>query len=143
MDPHSPCDLQRFVDAQAPVYLQVRRELQDGCKRSHWMWFIFPQLLVLGRSATARHYPLIGAEHAVAYVEHPLLGARLRECSTLVSKVKDRTALQIFGSPDNLKLCSSMTLFAHVAPGQPVFCQVLQQLYGGVRDQVTVAALQS
>ncbi|RYF34632.1 MAG: DUF1810 family protein [Comamonadaceae bacterium] len=106
-----PFKLQRFVDAQAGVYPAVCAELAAGRKTSHWMWFIFPQLAALGRSETARFYGLADAAHARAYWTHPTLGARLDECSRLVLAIDGRSAHDIFGSPDDLKLCSSMTLF--------------------------------
>src|SRR5947207_4341757 len=105
-DPH---DLQRFVDAQDPVYHDVRLELAAGEKRSHWMWFVFPQMKALGRSATARHYGIVSRAEAQAYWQHPVLGPRLKECAGLVLAVQGRTALQIMGPPDDIKLRSCMT----------------------------------
>ena len=137
-DPH---DLQRFVDAQDPVYHDVRLELAAGQKRSHWMWFVFPQLKELGRSATARHYGLASRAEAAAYWAHPVLGPRLKECSDLVLAVQGRTALQIMGSPDDLKLRSCMTLFAQVAPQEAVFGRLIEKYYGGVPDGKTLALL--
>lgn len=137
-----PFDLSRFLDAQARVYPDVQDELKAGRKRSHWMWFVFPQLAVLGRSTTARFYGLKGTAHARAYGEHPVLGERLRECSALVLAVKGRTANQVMGSPDDLKLCSCMTLFEFALPAEPVFRAVLHQFYGGGRDGLTLARLQ-
>jgi len=137
-DPH---DLQRFVDAQDPVYHDVRLELAAGAKRSHWMWFIFPQLKALGRSATALHYGIASRAEAVAYWAHPVLGPRLKECSELLAAVQGRSANEIMGPPDDLKLRSCMTLFAEVAPQEPVFRQVLQKYYGGVADDKTLALL--
>jgi uncharacterized protein (DUF1810 family) len=115
MSVDDPYDLQRFVAAQAAVYPEVLAELGAGEKRSHWMWFIFPQLAGLGRSATARRYALSSLAEARAYLAHPLLGARLRECTQLVNEVTGRSAAQIFGFPDELKFHSCMTLFAHAA----------------------------
>jgi len=106
------------------------------------MWFVFPQLAALGRSETARFYGLEGMAHARAYGEHPALGDRLRACSALVLAVKGRTANQILGSPADLKLCSSMTLFERALPEEPVFGAVLQRFYGGARDGLTLAQLQ-
>src|SRR5205823_1814886 len=126
-DPH---DLQRFVDAQDPVYHDVRLELAAGSKRSHWMWFIFPQMKDLGRSATARHYGIASRAEAEAYWRHAVLGPRLKECAGLVLAVQGRTALQIMGTPDDVKLRSCMTLFAEVAPQEPVFRQVIEKYYG-------------
>ena len=135
-DPH---DLQRFVDAQAPVYDTVRAELAAGAKASHWMWFVFPQRRELGRSATARHFGIASRAEAEAYAHHPLLGARLRECTALVLAVHGRTAHEIFGSPDDLKFRSCMTLFAQVAPQEPLFQQALDRYDGGVGDPATLA----
>src|SRR6201996_8486462 len=107
-----PYDLKRFVDAQAPVYRTVVDELRGGRKRSHWMWFVFPQLRGLGSSPTAVRYGIASLQEARAYLAHDLLGPRLRECTRLVNEVQNRSIAQIFGSPDDLKLFSSMTLFA-------------------------------
>jgi len=132
---------QRFVDAQAPVYATVLQELTQGAKRSHWMWFIFPQLKALGRSATAQHYGLASLAEARAYAGHALLGTRLRQCTQCVLELQGRSALQIFGMPDTLKFCSSMTLFERAAPEEPVFAQALEQYYAGQRDAQTLALL--
>ncbi|WP_119157051.1 DUF1810 domain-containing protein [Caldimonas tepidiphila] len=137
-DPH---DLQRFVAAQEPVYRQVCAELAAGEKASHWMWFVFPQLRGLGRSATARHFGLASAAEARAYWRHPLLGPRLQECTALVLAVEERTAHQILGSPDDLKFRSSMTLFAQVAPGEPLFGRAIGRFFGGVFDPRTLELL--
>ena len=138
-------DLQRFVDAQAPVIEQVRAELRAGEKRTHWMWFVFPQLRGLGRSTTARHFGLAGREEAAAYAAHPVLGARLRECCALVlAQPTGRSAHAIFGSPDDLKLCSSMTLFEAVAAAPEnhgFFALVLDRFCGGKRDAATLVLL--
>ena len=134
-------DLQRFVDAQAPVYEQVRTELAAGAKRSHWMWFVFPQLRGLGFSPTAQHYGIVSHAEALAYLRHPLLGARLRECTALMLAVPDRSALQILGSPDELKFRSSMTLFATVAPAELLFRQALERFHQGADDPRTLALL--
>lgn len=134
-------DLERFVEAQVPVYDAVRRELQAGRKTSHWMWFVFPQLRSLGRSATAAFYGLEDLAEARAYAAHALLGPRLVECSRLVLAVEGRSAHQIFGSPDDLKLRSCMTLFEAAAASEPAFAQVLERLYAGERDPLTLAAL--
>ncbi len=134
-------DLDRFVTAQAPVYAQVCAELAAGHKRSHWMWFVFPQLRSLGRSATARFFGLEGAQEAAAYWAHPLLSQRLRHCAQLVLAIEGRSANDVFGSPDDLKLRSCMTLFEVVAPGEPAFREVLARFYGGVRDPATLDLL--
>jgi uncharacterized protein (DUF1810 family) len=133
--------LQRFVDAQAPVFAQVRHELAAGAKRSHWMWFVFPQLKELGRSAMAKHYGIADAAEARAYLAHSVLGPRLIECAQLVLRARGESALEIFGSPDDMKLCSSMTLFRHVAADEPVFDAVIERYCGGVPDQRTLALL--
>jgi uncharacterized protein (DUF1810 family) len=137
-DPH---DLQRFVDAQEPVIEAVRQELRRGAKSSHWMWFVFPQLKALGRSATAQHYGIATLAEAQAYWRHPVLGPRLKECAALVLAVDGRSARQIMGSPDDLKLRSCMTLFERAAPEEPVFGQVLDKFYGGERDEATLTML--
>jgi len=135
-------DPSRFLDAQETVYANVLDELSAGQKRSHWMWFIFPQLAALGRSATARFYGLAGKAEARAYGEHPVLGKRLKACSALVLGIQGRTAIQILGSPDDLKLCSCMTLFEAAWPEEAVFGAVLDHLYGDVRDMLTLEFLQ-
>ena len=140
--PADPFDLQRFVDAQAPVWDAVAAELQAGRKRSHWMWFVFPQLALLGRSATARHFGLAGLADARAYARHPLLGARLRDaCRWLLQQAPERSSLEILGPPDHLKLRSAMTLFAAAVPDEPLFRAVLARFDGGVPDPLTVQAL--
>ena len=137
-----PFDLDRFVRAQEPVLDQVRRELADGRKRGHWMWFVFPQLRGLGRSATAQHYGIGSLAEARAYLAHPLLGPRLLECTALVNRVEaGRPAHAIFGSPDDLKFRSSMTLFAAADPAAPAFGEALRRYYGGAPDPLTVEAL--
>lgn len=130
--------LDAFVAAQEAVYPQVLAELHDGHKRSHWMWFVFPQLRALGRSPTARHYGLVDLSEAHAYLAHPLLGARLRACSALLLAVEGRTAHDIFGTPDDLKLRSSMTLFAVADPSETTFQKVLDKYYGGKGDPLTL-----
>jgi uncharacterized protein (DUF1810 family) len=134
-------DLQRFIDAQDPVYRQVCAELAAGAKTSHWMWFVFPQLKGLGRSAMARHFGIASRAEAEAYWTNPVLGPRLKECTELVLAVQGRTALQVFGSPDDLKFRSSMTLFSQVATGEAVFASALERYSGGDRDQRTLELL--
>ncbi len=134
-------DFSRFVQAQEPVIAQVRDELREGAKRSHWMWFVFPQLAGLGRSATARHYALRSLSEAAAYLEHPVLGPRLVECAALANDVAGRSAFEVFGSPDDLKFRSSMTLFARVQPGAPVFQQALDTYFDGAPDPLTAERL--
>jgi uncharacterized protein (DUF1810 family) len=132
-------DLDRFVQAQEEVIAQVRRELGAGQKRSHWMWFIFPQLRGLGRSSTAQHYGLQGPEEARAYLAHPVLGPRLLECTELVNHVEGKTALQIFGSPDDMKFRSCMTLFASLQTAP--FQAALDKYYAGEPDPLTLGML--
>jgi len=133
-----PFDLQRFVDAQQPVYDQALSELRTGRKTSHWMWFVFPQLRALGRSGTAQFYGLASRDEALAYWRHPLLGPRLRECAaTLLAAAPGRSAHSILGSPDDLKLRSCTTLFAAVAPEEPVFRALLERFYSGQADPRT------
>jgi uncharacterized protein (DUF1810 family) len=135
-----PFDLQRFVDAQAPVYSQVLEELGQGRKQTHWMWFIFPQLAGLGHSAMARRFALHSRDEAVAYLAHGILGARLNECTALVNTIEGRSIREILGSPDDLKFCSSMTLFAEVS-SDPAFSGALEKFCGGRRDQRTLDLL--
>jgi len=134
--------LDRFVEAQEPVYEQVIAELRAGRKRTHWMWFVFPQLQGLGRSETAWRYGIASAEEARAYSEHPVLGARLRECARLLLASGRRSAHDVFGPPDDLKLRSSMTLFERVVPEEPLFGAVLEKLCDGKRDDATIALLE-
>jgi uncharacterized protein (DUF1810 family) len=138
-----PFDLKRFVDAQAPVYRGVVDELRGGRKRSHWMWFVFPQLRGLGGSPTAVHYGISSLEEARAYLRHELLGPRLHECTRLVNQVQGRSVAQIFGSPDDLKLCSSMTLFARATDDNEDFLALLDRYYDGQQDRLTLARLAS
>ena len=141
-------DLARFVEAQARCYTRVLEELAAGEKTSHWMWFIFPQLKGLGVSATAHHFGLAGLGEARAYLAHPLLGARLRECTHKVLELEGRTANEIFGSPDDLKLRSCLTLFAHAAGPAPdaadrIFRAALAKYYRGEPDPRTLGLLTS
>lgn len=139
-----PFHLQRFVDAQAPVWPQVRAELAAGAKRSHWMWFIFPQLRGLGRSETARFYGIADLDEARAYWAHPLLGERLREaCGLLATLPPTLSAELVLGPVDALKLRSCLTLFERVAPEEPVFGALLERWYGGRRDAATLERLGS
>jgi uncharacterized protein (DUF1810 family) len=133
--------LERFVAAQAPVYDAVVAELAAGRKRSHWMWFVFPQLKGLGRSGTALFYGIDGRREADAYWRHDLLRARLSECTSLVLGHRGDSAQAIFGSPDDLKLKSSMTLFEAVADDAPIFGEVLDAFYDGRRDDATLRML--
>lgn len=131
--------LERFVQAQDPVFDAVCAELAAGAKRSHWMWFVFPQLRSLGRSATAKHFGLEGLADARAYWAHPVLGPRLARCVDLVLAVHGRSAHRIFGSPDDLKLRSCMTLFEVAVPCEPRFGSVIDRYYGGERDPLTLS----
>lgn len=133
-------DLQRFVDAQARAIDHVRQELKAGHKQSHWMWFVFPQVKGLGHSATAQRYAIADLEEARAYLAHPVLGPRLIECTKLVLAIHGKGLNEIFGSPDDLKFRSSMTLFAY-ASTQPVFREALERLCGGVEDPETIKRL--
>lgn len=135
--------LQRFLDAQAPVYEQVCAELRAGRKHSHWMWFIFPQLRGLGHSAMAQHYGLADRAEAQAYVQHPVLGARLRTCLALLLTHPELGAEDMLGDIDALKLRSCATLFAAVAPDEALFRQVLERFYGGAPDARTLALLET
>jgi len=136
-----PRDLVRFVEAQEQVYSHVLAELREGCKRTHWMWFIFPQLDGLGSSPTAKFYAIRNLAEAREYLQHPLLGARLLECSKLVLGIRGRTVSQIFVFPDDLKFRSSMTLFACASDPGCVFDEVLQKCFGGRRDGRTLELL--
>jgi uncharacterized protein (DUF1810 family) len=136
-----PFDLDRFVKAQDPVLRQVRAELRAGDKRTHWMWFVFPQLAGLGRSGTARYYALASLGEARAYLAHPLLGPRLIECTSLVNAVDGRSAHRIFGSPDDLKFHSSMTLFALAQPNERTFSNALRKYFDGAPDRLTTEQL--
>ncbi len=138
--PDEPFALRRFVAAQEAVYPQVLDELRDGRKRSHWMWFVFPQLAGLGRSAMAERFAISGREEARAYLAHPVLGPRLRQCTDAVVAHRDRSAHDIFGSPDDLKFRSSMTLFAEVGGGEP-FEAALTYFFAGERDRETLRLL--
>ena len=137
-----PFDLQRFLDAQAPIYARVVAELRRAQKQTHWMWFVFPQLAGLGHSAMAQRFALGSREEAVAYLGHGVLGPRLRECTALVTAVEGRTAREILGSPDDLKFQSSMTLFGAVS-SDPEFSAAIAKFYGGRPDQRTLDLLLS
>jgi uncharacterized protein (DUF1810 family) len=134
-------DLQRFVDAQDRVYDRVLAELRNGAKRSHWIWFVFPQLRGLGHSPTAERFGISSLDEARAYLAHPVLGQRLRECARLVARIDGRSADDIFGWPDNLKVRSSMTLFARATDDDAQFRAVLEKFYNGEEDAATVELL--
>jgi uncharacterized protein (DUF1810 family) len=139
-DPH---DLDRFVRAQEGVYGAALAELRRGRKTSHWMWFVFPQLSGLGRSAMAQRYAIRSAAEAVAYLGHPVLGPRLTECVAAVLAIEGRSAHEIFGSPDDVKLRSCATLFAEVAPAGAVFERLIDSYFAGERDEATLDLLRS
>lgn len=138
---HDSFNLQRFVAAQDGVYETAREELRAGRKRSHWMWFIFPQIEGLGASPMAQFYALSSLDEARAFLAHPLLGPRLRDCAEQVNRVEGRSLLEIFGDPDRHKFRSSMTLFERVAPDEPVFARALDKYCGGARDPLTLEKL--
>src|SRR5215470_3016612 len=129
-----PFDLKRFVDAQDGVYAAALAELRAGSKRSHWMWFIFPQAIGLGQSAMAMQYAIRSSEEASAYLDHPVVGPRLLECTAAVLAVPQKSAHEIFGSPDDMKFRSSMTLFEAVGE-ERVFAEAIDRFYEGKRDQ--------
>jgi len=137
-DPHG---LQRFVDAQAQTYEQALAELRGGHKRTHWMWFVFPQVAGLGRSGMAQRFAISGLAEARAYLSHPLLGRRLVECARALTALDTDDADAVFGSVDAMKLRSSMTLFAAAAPDEPVFREVLDHYFGGELDEATTNLL--
>lgn len=137
-DPHG---LARFVEAQEAAYSTALAEIRRGAKRTHWMWFIFPQLAGLGHSATARHFAIGSIEEAMAYLADPILGGRLRECVDALQDVVGRTATEVFGPVDATKLKSSLTLFAE-AGGGPIFDAALERWFGGERDGRTLTLLQ-
>lgn len=138
---NDPYRLQRFVDAQASTYARARSELERGRKTGHWMWFIFPQIEGLGRSATAREYAISSLDEARAYLAHPVLGPRLRECTRIVNAIEGKSAREIFGQPDDLKFRSSMTLFAHAAPDEPSFREAIEKYYRAAYDALTIERL--
>ncbi len=134
-------ELNGFVEAQSSTYERALAELRSGRKRSHWMWYVFPQLAGLGRSETSRHYAIGSADEAKAYLAHPLLGPRLIECATVVLELEGRSAHDIFGSPDDLKLRSCATLFEIVAGPESPFAKLLANYFGGERDSETLRLL--
>jgi len=140
-DPNDAYDLQRFVDAQNPRFEGVRAELRSGRKTSHWMWFIFPQIKGLGHSPLARKFAISSREEADAYLRHSILGPRLPECTQIVNLIEGRSIEQIFGSPDDLKFRSCMTLFAHATADNQLFMDALQKYFGGKSDLLTLERL--
>jgi len=139
IEPHngSVADLTRFLEAQVGAYDDALAELRRGRKTGHWIWFIFPQIAGLGHSGMSRHYAITSLDEAAAYLAHPVLGARLRECTRAVLATGGRTAEQILGSTDAMKVRSCMTLFLRAAPEEPLFVQVLERFYDGVADART------
>ena len=134
-------DLQRFVDAQAPIYDQALAELRAGRKQSHWMWYVFPQFQGLGESPMAQKFAINSMHEAVAYLQHPVLGPRLIEVTGTVNEVEGQTIERIFGFPDYLKFRSSMTLFSRAAPDERAFADALEKYFGGEADQRTLDLL--
>jgi uncharacterized protein (DUF1810 family) len=134
----TPNNLQRFIDAQETDYSRALSEIRNGRKRSHWMWYIFPQIAGLGFSETTKRYAIKDINEAIAYLEHPVLGARLIEISTALLHINNKTTNEIFGSPDDLKLRSSMTLFSSVTNADPVFQAVLDKYFNGEKDLKTL-----
>lgn len=136
-----PYNLERFVKAQNGVFERVCAELREGRKRSHWMWFIFPQIKGLGHSITAQEFALSSLQEAEAYLNHPILGPRLKQCTQLVNQIEGRTVDEIFGYPDNLKFRSSMTLFAQLANDNQLFREALEKYFDGEPDPLTLKRL--
>jgi uncharacterized protein (DUF1810 family) len=139
-DPH---DLDRFVEAQTGDYDRAVAEIRSGRKQSHWMWYVFPQLAGLGVSSTARRYAIRSLAEAEAYLRHPVLGPRLIECAEAVLAVEGRSAHEIFGAPDDMKLRSCATLFARVSPGRSVFQRLLDRFFAGAPDRATLGLLEA
>jgi uncharacterized protein (DUF1810 family) len=139
--PNDPFDLMRFIRAQERDYAQALSEIRGGQKRSHWMWYVFPQIDGLAMSSAAKLYSIKSLAEARAYLDHPVLGLRLRECAEAMLSIGGRSATEILGSPDDLKLRSSATLFASVSPPGSVFERLLAKYYEGRRDERTLALL--
>jgi uncharacterized protein (DUF1810 family) len=137
-----PFDLSRFVKAQAQDYDQALTEIRAGRKHSHWMWYVFPQIQGLGTSPTSRHFGIKSAAEASAYLAHPTLGPRLLECAESALRIQGRSALEIFGSPDDMKLRSCATLFASVSSSGSVFHRLIEKYFQGVRDERTIQLLE-
>ena len=138
---HDPYNLERFLIAQDPVFQRVLTELQAGTKVGHWMWFIFPQIRGLGRSPISVEYAISSRDEAQAYLQHPTLGPRLKQCTQLVLQVEGRSATDIFSTPDDMKFRSSMTLFAQVSPADDIFRRALQKYFEGIPDRLTLDRL--
>ena len=141
MNSEDPYDLQRFVTAQEDHYDDALEEIQSGAKKTHWMWYIFPQFAGLGQSMVSARYAIRSVDEAKAYLAHPVLGARLIEIARATLNVEGRNAREVFGSPDDLKLKSCSTLFAHVSPDQSVFHELLNKYFGGLADGYTLRLL--
>jgi uncharacterized protein (DUF1810 family) len=141
MPGNDPYNLERFVSAQETVYENVLAELRKGRKQTHWMWFIFPQIEGLGHSPISKYYSVRNRHEAQQYLDHPILGTRLLECTKIILAVSGRSAVEIFGSPDDLKLKSSMTLFASLTDSDSVFRQALEKYFEGERDHKTLEIL--
>ena len=139
--PGDPHNLDRFIEAQDPIYSRVITELKSGKKRTHWMWFIFPQVAGLGRSPTSQYYAIKSTDEAQQYLNHPVLGERLKECAEILLGIENRSAREVFGTPDDLKLRSSMTLFANISGPGSVFEEVLSKFFQGRQCQRTLAFL--
>lgn len=138
-----PFDLNRFLHAQEGDYERALSEIRSGCKRTHWMWYVFPQIHGLAFSAVSKRYSIKSIEEARAYLQHPLLGARLLECAEAVVGIEGRSIAEVFGSPDDLKLRSSATLFASISPSGSVFDRIIEQHYHGVPDARTLQLLEN
>jgi uncharacterized protein (DUF1810 family) len=141
MADNDPYSLSRFINAQETIFEVVLAELRSGQKRSHWMWFIFPQIEGLGHSPTSRYYAIKSLDEAREYLNHPILGSRLVECAEILLGIEGRTASEIFGFPDDLKFRSCMTLFACIANSASVFDRVLEKYFGGKQDENTLGWL--
>ena len=138
---NTPFDLNRFVEVQEDLFPDALTEIKNGLKQSHWMWFIFPQIAGLGFSSLTQKYAITGKDEAVAYLQHPILGPRLKEITTVLLEHEGKSAFEIFGSTDTMKLKSCMTLFATVSPENSVFYQVLEKYFGGEQDSRTIEIL--
>lgn len=134
-------NLTRFINAQEMVYPRVLFELRNGRKRTHWMWFIFPQIDGLGNSSTTKHYAIKSIEEAKEYLNHPVLGKRLKECAAAVLAIEERSISEIFGHPDDQKLKSSLTLFESIADSDPIFTSLVDKYFNGERDSGTLTIL--
>ena len=133
--------LERYIKAQAPIYAQALAELKQGHKQSHWMWYVFPQFTGLGHSPMSQAYAIQSLEEARQYLAHPVLGARFRECCRALMDIQNRTAHEIFRTPDDLKFRSSLTLFSQAAPEEPLFLELLNKYFGGKKDAATLELL--